>query len=75
MAEKERWGIAYIYSSKNNTIIHITDITGSETIAFSSGGRVVLAQRLKGTPTAAILAAKQAAQKALERGINAVHVR
>ncbi|MFP3256622.1 MAG: 30S ribosomal protein S11 [Candidatus Nanopusillus acidilobi] len=75
MAEKERWGIAYIYSSKNNTIIHITDITGSETIAFGSGGRVVLAQRLKGTPTAAILAAKQAAQKALERGINAVHVR
>jgi len=68
-------GIAYIYSSKNNTIIHITDITGRETIAFSSGGRVVLAQRLKGTPTAAILAAKQAAQKALEKGINAIHVR
>lgn len=73
--EKERWGIAWIYSSKNNTIVHITDITGAETIAVGSGGMVVSADRLEGTPTAAILAAKLAAQKALERGINAVHVR
>ncbi len=27
-----RWGIAHIYASYNNTIIHVTDITGSETI-------------------------------------------
>jgi len=73
--EKLRWGVAWIYSSKNNTIVHITDITGSETIAVGSGGMVVSADRLEGTPTAAILAAKQAAQKALERGINAVHIR
>ncbi|MGC9079908.1 MAG: 30S ribosomal protein S11 [Nanopusillaceae archaeon] len=75
MAEKGRWGIAWVYSSKNNTIVHITDITGAETIAVGSGGMVVLAQRLEGTPTAAILAAKLAAQKALERGIIGVHVR
>jgi len=73
--KKERWGIAYIYSSKNDTIIHITDITGSETIAVGSGGMTVHADRLEGTPTAAILAAKLAAQKALERGITAVHIR
>lgn len=73
--KKERWGIAWIYSSDNNTIIHITDITGAETIAVGSGGMVVSADRLEGTPTAAILAAKLAAQKALERGITAVHVR
>lgn len=72
---KERWGIAWIYSSKNNTIVHITDITGAETIAVGSGGMVVSAQRLEGTPTAAILAAKLAAQKALERGITHVHIR
>lgn len=75
MAQKERWGIAWIYSSKNTTMIHITDITGSETIAFASGGMVVHADRLKETPTAAIMAAKLAAQKALERGITAVHIR
>ncbi|MDI6883659.1 MAG: 30S ribosomal protein S11, partial [Hadesarchaea archaeon] len=27
-----RWGIAHIYSSFNNTIIHITDLTGAETV-------------------------------------------
>ena len=36
-----RWGICHIYSSYNNTIIHITDITGSESIAISSGGQIV----------------------------------
>ena len=30
--EKEKWGIAHIYSSYNNTIIHITDLTGGETV-------------------------------------------
>ena len=29
--QQTRWGIANIYSSYNNTIIHITDITGTET--------------------------------------------
>jgi len=77
MAEKkkERWGVAHIYSSENNTIIHITDITGAETIAVGSGGMVVKADRLEGSPTAAILAAKRAAQLAKERGITAVHVK
>ena len=28
---KEKWGIAHIYSSYNNTIIHLTDLTGAET--------------------------------------------
>ena len=74
-AKKIRWGIANIYSSKNNTIIHITDITGSETISRWSGGRVVKADRMEGSPYAAMLAAARAAQDALEKGINAVHVR
>ncbi len=73
--KKLRWGIAHIYASKNNTIIHITDITGSETISRWSGGRVVKADRLEGTPYAAMLAATRAAQEALEKGINAVHVK
>ncbi|MCD6092414.1 MAG: 30S ribosomal protein S11, partial [Candidatus Aenigmarchaeota archaeon] len=28
MTKKITWGIANIYSSINNTIVHITDITG-----------------------------------------------
>jgi len=42
MAEKaktpaDRWGIAHIYSSFNNTMVHITDLTGAETISRSAG--------------------------------------
>ncbi|MBI1973112.1 30S ribosomal protein S11 [Candidatus Woesearchaeota archaeon] len=70
-----RWGIAYIYSSYNNTIIHITDITGAETIAKGSGGMIVKAHRLEGSPTAAMGAAKMAAEGAKEKGINAIHVK
>jgi small subunit ribosomal protein S11 len=70
-----RWGVAHIYSSHNNTIIHITDITGSETIAKSSGGMVVKAHRLESSPNAAMAAAKQAAEQAKEKGINALHIR
>ncbi len=70
-----RWGIAHIYSSYNNTIIHITDATGSETLARVSGGMVVKADRLESSPTAAMIAAKQAAETAKEKGINAIQVR
>ncbi|HOI18549.1 MAG TPA: 30S ribosomal protein S11 [Candidatus Woesearchaeota archaeon] len=70
-----KWGIAYIYSSYNDTIIHITDISGSETIALSSGGQVVKAHRLESSPTAAMIAAKRAGQSALEKGITGIHVR
>ncbi len=31
--KKLKWGIAHIYASYNNTIITVTDITGTETIA------------------------------------------
>ncbi len=69
------WGIAHIYSSYNNTVIHITDITGTETLARSSGGQVVKADRLESSPTAAMMAAKKAAENAMEKGINALHVK
>ncbi len=73
-AESERWGVVHIYSSYNNTIIHITDLTGSETIARISGGQVVKSDRLEGSPTAAMLAAKNAVEIAKEKGITAVHI-
>lgn len=70
-----RWGICHIYSSYNNTIIHITDITGCETIARTSGGQVVKAHRMESSPTAAMSAAKKAAEIAFEKGITAIHVK
>jgi len=71
----ERWGIAHIYSSYNNTIIHITDMTGTESLARSSGGQVVKSHRLESSPTAAINAAKLVAENAKEKGITGIHVR
>jgi len=70
-----RWGIAHIYSSYNNTIIHITDITGTETIAKTSGGMVVKADHLEGSPTAAMIAAKRAAEIAIDKGITGLHIK
>ena len=73
MAEKKkgkgRWGIAHIFSSYNNTIITITDITGSETIARISGGMIVKADRDEGNPYTAMQAALRVAEIAKEKGI------
>lgn len=70
-----RWGIAHIYASYNDTIIHITDVTGNETVAMASGGMMVKADRLESSPTAAMMAAKRAAELALDKGVQGVHVR
>lgn len=72
---EDRWGVANIYSSKNDTIITITDISGAETIAVGSGGMIVKADREEGSPYAAMQAAFRAAGKAKERGITAVHIK
>ena len=73
--EKIRWGVAHIYASYNDTIIHITDITGTETLAIASGGQVVKASRLESSPTAAMMAAKKAAETAIDKGITNLHVK
>ena len=74
-AKKLRWGIVLIFASYNDTLIHITDSTGTETIALATGGQVVKAHRMESSPTAAMIAAKKAAELALEKGIGAIHVR
>ena len=75
VARELKWGVAHIYSSLNNTIIHITDLTGAETVARASGGMVVKADREKPSPYAAMLAASRVAQEAMDRGINAIHIK
>lgn len=70
-----KWGICHIYSSYNNTILHITDITGCESIVRTTGGQVVKSDRAKPTPTAAMTLAKKAAEIAVEKGITGIHVK
>jgi small subunit ribosomal protein S11 len=73
--KKIRWGVAHIFSTANNTIVHITDITGAETISRCSAGMVTDKDREGGMPFPAMLAAKKAAEEALAKGITGVHIR
>ena len=75
MVKDGRTGIANIYASQNNTIIHITDLTGAETVALASGGQVVKAQRLESSPNAAILAAKKVATDAKDKKVDKLIIR
>jgi small subunit ribosomal protein S11 len=67
-------GIVNIYSSFNNTIIHVTDATGAETIARITAGMATDKGRLQGEAFPAMKAAKQASEEALEKGIDEVDI-
>lgn len=73
--DRIKWGIAHIYASYNNTVIHVTDLTGSETLGRASGGMITKVHRLEGSPTAAMSAAKRAGEQAREHGITALHIK
>jgi small subunit ribosomal protein S11 len=73
--EVEKWGIAHIYSSYNNTIIHMTDLTGAETVAISSGGIHVNADRYESSPFAAMKAANAVVESARTKGFTGFHIR
>ena len=72
---KTRWAIAHILSTYNNTIITVTDITGTETIARSSGGQIVKSDRLESSPTAAMGAAKKVAEICRDKGVTGLYIR
>ncbi len=74
-SKKGKWGVAHILSTSNNTIVHITDLTGAETIARVSAGMMTDKDREGGMPFPAMLAAKKAAEEALAKGIVGVDIR
>ncbi len=71
----EKWGVAHIFSSYNNTIIHITDLTGAETVGISSGGMHVTADRYESSPFAAMKAANAVVETAKTKGFTGLHIR
>ena len=73
--EKEKWGIAHIFASFNNTIITVTDLSGAETVTKSSGGMVVKQDGTRAPRTAAMQMASNVAAIAREKGIVGVHVK
>jgi len=61
--KKEHVGVVHIYSSFNNTIVHVTDLSGS-TISRYSGGMVTKQDRLKANPTTGMFLAKKIGEEA-----------
>jgi ribosomal protein S11 len=72
---KHRVAVVHVYSSKNDTIITATDMSGAETLAWASGGMMVKAHREEGRPYAAMQAATKVVHSLKEKGITLVHVR
>jgi len=69
------FGIAHIFASFNDTFVHVTDLSGRETIARVTGGMKTKHDRDESSPYAAMMAAEDVAAICLSRGINAVHIR
>ena len=71
----EKWGVAHIFSSFNNTLITITDVTGAETIAKTSGGMVTKAARDESSPYTAMQMANEIADKIRDKGLTGLNIR
>jgi small subunit ribosomal protein S14e len=69
------FGVCHIYASFNDTFVHVTDLSGKETIAKVTGGMKVKADRDESSPYAAMLAAQDVTDKIKERGITALHIK
>jgi ribosomal protein S11 len=66
--------IMNIYTSFNNTLIHITDMSGL-TLTKVSGGMVTKHGRLKANPTIAMFIAKRVTEKMKELKIKSLYVK
>ncbi len=73
--KKGRTAVLNVYSSKNDTIITATDISGAETLVWASGGMMVKSDREEGRPYAAMQAAIKVVNSLREKGVTDVHVR
>ncbi|CAI4230546.1 unnamed protein product [Auanema sp. JU1783] len=69
------FAVAHIFASFNDTFVHITDISGKETITRVTGGMKVKADRDESSPYAAMLAAQDVAERCKQLGINALHIK
>ena len=72
--KKEAEGILNIFTSFNNTIVHVTDMSGN-TIARVTGGMVTKHDRLKANPTIAMFIAKRIAENLKETGMTNLYVK
>lgn len=72
--KKETEAIVNIYTSFNNTIVHVTDMSG-KTLTKVTGGMVTKHGRLKANPTIAMFITKRIEENIKSLGINLLYVR
>jgi ribosomal protein S11 len=72
--EKDIEAIINIYTSFNNTLVHVTDMSG-RTLAKVTGGMVTKHGRLKANPTVAMFIAKRITESIKDLGIKSLYVR
>lgn len=72
-ATKVRRGMVYIQATFNNVLITVTDLNGN-TIAWSSSGLMKFKGSRRSTPYAAQMAARNAAEKAKDRGMEEIEI-
>ena len=63
-----------IYTSFNNTIVHVTDMSG-KTITKVTGGMVTKHDRLKANPTIAMFISKRISETMKEQGVTSLYIR
>jgi small subunit ribosomal protein S11 len=72
--KEERLAILNIYTTFNNTLINMTDLSG-KTIAKFSGGQSTKQSRLKANPTIAMFVAQRISEEAKDNGVTGFYVR
>ncbi|WMV52457.1 hypothetical protein MTR67_045842 [Solanum verrucosum] len=66
--------VAHIFASFNDTFIHVTDLSGRETMVRITGGMKVKADRDESSPYAAMLAAQDVSQRCKTQIYDLMHV-
>lgn len=72
--KKDVEAVVNIYTSFNNTIVHVTDMSG-KTISKVTGGMVTKHGRLKANPTIAMFIAKRISENIKDLGIKSLYVK
>ena len=71
---KESEAVINIYTSFNNTIVHVTDMSG-KTITKVTGGMVTKHNRLKANPTIAMFISKRISEEVKDLGIKSFYIK
>lgn len=71
---QDRVGVLNIYTTFNNTIMNLTDMSGRSLAKFT-GGQSTKQDRLKANPTIAMFIAQKIAEEAKDNGITGFYVK